>query len=105
MSIMLITHDIGVAAEMANRIIIMYAGKIMEIANTFDIFEQPLHPYTKGLLESVPKMDGQRGVPLKSINGSIPSLNEIPEGCRFSPRCPFATENAIRASRIGDKRK
>ncbi|GIN61196.1 peptide ABC transporter ATP-binding protein [Robertmurraya siralis] len=92
MSIMLITHDIGVAAEMANRIIIMYAGKIMEIANTFDIFEQPLHPYTKGLLESVPKMDGQRGVPLKSINGSIPSLNEIPEGCRFSPRCPFATE-------------
>ncbi|MDF1509464.1 ABC transporter ATP-binding protein [Robertmurraya sp. DFI.2.37] len=92
MSIMLITHDIGVAAEMANRIIIMYAGKIMEIANTLDIFEQPLHPYTKGLLESVPKMDGQRGVPLKSINGSIPSLNEIPDGCRFSPRCPFATE-------------
>lgn len=92
MSIMLITHDIGVAAEMANRIIIMYAGKIMEIANTVDIFEQPLHPYTKGLLESVPKMDGQRGVPLKSISGSIPSLNEIPEGCRFSPRCPFATE-------------
>ncbi|MCF2650572.1 ABC transporter ATP-binding protein [Niallia circulans] len=92
MSIMLITHDIGVAAEMANRIVIMYAGKVMEIADTLDIFDQPLHPYTKGLLESVPRMDGERGVPLKSINGSIPSLNEIPTGCRFSPRCPFATD-------------
>jgi len=92
MSILLITHDIGVAAEMANRIIIMYAGKVMEIADTKDIFEQPLHPYSKGLLESVPKMNGQRGVPLKSIKGSIPSLNDVPNGCRFSPRCPFATD-------------
>ncbi|WKA53949.1 ABC transporter ATP-binding protein [Planococcus shixiaomingii] len=92
MSIMLITHDIGVAAEMANRIIIMYAGKIMEIANTEDLFDQPLHPYSQGLLESVPRMDGERGVPLNSIKGSIPRLNEVPKGCRFSPRCPFATD-------------
>jgi len=92
MSIMLITHDIGVAAEMADRIIIMYAGKIMEIASTEDLFDQPFHPYSKGLLESVPRMDGERGVPLNSIEGSIPRLNEVPEGCRFSPRCPFATE-------------
>lgn len=92
MSIMLITHDIGVAAEMADRIIIMYAGKIMEIANTFDLFEQPFHPYSLGLLESVPKMDGERGVPLTSIKGSIPSIHELPKGCRFAPRCPFATE-------------
>jgi peptide/nickel transport system ATP-binding protein len=92
MSIMLITHDIGVAAEMANRIIIMYAGKVMEIAETKDLFDQPFHPYSKGLLESVPRMDGERGVPLKSISGSIPRLNEVPAGCRFSPRCPFATE-------------
>lgn len=92
MSIMLITHDIGVAAEMANRIIIMYAGKIMEISDTQDLFDQPLHPYSKGLLDSVPRMDGERGVPLNSIEGSIPRLNEVPNGCRFSPRCPFATE-------------
>jgi peptide/nickel transport system ATP-binding protein len=92
MSIMLITHDIGVAAEMADRIIIMYAGKIMEIADTKDIFDQPFHPYSQGLLESVPRMDGERGVPLKSIKGSIPRLNEVPAGCRFSPRCPFATD-------------
>lgn len=92
MSIMLITHDIGVAAEMADRIIIMYAGKIMEIAGTLDLFNQPLHPYSLGLLESVPKMDGERGVPLKSIKGSIPSLHNIPKGCRFAPRCPFATD-------------
>lgn len=92
MSILLITHDIGVAAEMANRIIIMYAGKIMEISETKELFNQPLHPYSKGLLDSVPKMDGARGVQLYSIKGSIPSLNEIPPGCRFAPRCPFATE-------------
>lgn len=92
MSIMLITHDIGVAAEMADRIIIMYAGKIMEISKTQDLFDQPLHPYSKGLLDSVPRMDGQRGVPLNSIKGSIPRLNEVPKGCRFSPRCPYATE-------------
>lgn len=95
MSIMLITHDIGVAAEMADKIIIMYAGKIMEIANTKELFDQPFHPYSKGLLESVPKMDGERGVPLSSIKGSIPSLNEVPKGCRFSSRCPFVTEKCI----------
>lgn len=92
MSIMLITHDIGVAAEMANRIIIMYAGKIMEISDTIDLFDQPLHPYSKGLLDSVPRMDGERGVQLNSIKGSIPRLNEVPKGCRFSPRCPYATD-------------
>ncbi len=92
MSIMLITHDIGVAAEMADQIIIMYAGKIMEISPTKDLFDQPLHPYSFGLLESVPKMDGERGVPLTSIKGSIPSLHDVPKGCRFAPRCPFATE-------------
>ncbi|MED1605023.1 ABC transporter ATP-binding protein [Cytobacillus kochii] len=92
MSIMLITHDIGVAAEMADRVVIMYAGKIMEISSAEEIFNEPLHPYSKGLLESVPKMKGERGVELKSITGSIPSLTQIPNGCRFSPRCPYATK-------------
>ncbi|RBP85896.1 peptide/nickel transport system ATP-binding protein [Cytobacillus firmus] len=104
MSIMLITHDIGVAAEMANRIIIMYAGKVMEVAETKDLFDQPLHPYSKGLLESVPRMDGERGVPLKSISGSIPRLNEVPPGCRFSPRCPFVTDKCHKQEPALEKR-
>ncbi|GGE27370.1 ABC transporter ATP-binding protein [Pullulanibacillus camelliae] len=107
MSIMLITHDIGVAAEMAHRIIIMYAGKIVEIGKTNDILQRPYHPYSKGLMESVPKMDGQRGVPLQSIDGTIPSLHEMPSGCRFSPRCPLATDKcrgeAPQLERKGDR--
>ncbi len=95
MSIMLITHDIGVAAEMAARMVIMYAGKVMEIAKTDDIFDKPYHPYTKGLLESVPALDGERGVPLKSIKGTIPSLHQVPKGCRFAPRCQFADETCF----------
>ncbi|WP_027953798.1 ABC transporter ATP-binding protein [Halobacillus kuroshimensis] len=92
MSIMLITHDIGVAAELSHRIIIMYAGKVMEIAETSDLFELPHHPYTKGLLESIPKMSGARGELLPTIEGTIPGVNQMPEGCRFAPRCSFATE-------------
>ncbi|MCA0970779.1 ABC transporter ATP-binding protein [Halobacillus litoralis] len=92
MSIMLITHDIGVAAELSHRIIIMYAGKVMEIAKTEDLFDQPHHPYTKGLLESIPKMSGARGELLPTIEGTIPGLNQMPEGCRFAPRCPLATK-------------
>ncbi|GEN87538.1 ABC transporter ATP-binding protein [Oceanobacillus sp. FSL W8-0428] len=95
MSIMLITHDIGVAAEMADKVIIMYAGKIMEVSSAEDFFENPIHPYSRGLLESVPKMTGERGVKLNSISGSIPSLSNVPSGCRFSPRCPFATEQCM----------
>lgn len=70
MSIMLITHDIGVAAELSHRIIIMYAGKVMEIAETSDLFDRPYHPYTKGLLESIPKMSGARGELLPTIEGT-----------------------------------
>ncbi|RWZ54615.1 ABC transporter ATP-binding protein [Halobacillus fulvus] len=92
MSIMLVTHDIGVAAELSHRIIIMYAGKIMEIAESKELFEQPHHPYTKGLLESVPKMSGERGELLPTIEGTIPGLDQMPEGCRFAPRCEFATK-------------
>lgn len=95
MAIMLITHDIGVAAEMADRLIIMYAGKIMEEGRTNDLFDRPRHPYTKGLLESVPSMDGERGIPLKSIKGSIPGLHQVPEGCRFAPRCEIATKKCL----------
>jgi peptide/nickel transport system ATP-binding protein len=92
MSILLITHDMGVAAEMADRVVVMYAGKIMEEATVYEIFDRPMHPYTIGLLQSIPPMEGERGGQLKSIDGTIPSVNQIPSGCRFHPRCSFATD-------------
>lgn len=92
MSILLITHDMGVAAEMADRIIVMYAGRIVEEAAVSQLFELPHHPYTRGLLQSVTAMDSDRNARLISIEGSIPSLSDLPTGCLFHPRCPFATE-------------
>ncbi|MBM7652358.1 ABC transporter ATP-binding protein [Neobacillus cucumis] len=92
MSILLITHDLGVAAEMADRIIVMYAGRIVEHADVKLLFEQPYHPYTYGLLQSITTLDSDRSKKLYAINGSIPTLANLPSGCLFHPRCPFATE-------------
>ena len=92
MSILLITHDMGVAAQIADRIIVMYAGEIVEEAEASYLFNTPLHPYTLGLLNSITTIDSDRSKPLYSIKGSIPSLNALPEGCLFHPRCPFATD-------------
>ncbi|MGE8081046.1 dipeptide ABC transporter ATP-binding protein [Peribacillus loiseleuriae] len=92
MSILLITHDMGIAAEMADRIIVMYAGRVVEEATTSQLFELPHHPYTRGLLQSVTTLDSDRGTKLFSIEGSIPSLSNLPTGCNFHPRCPYATE-------------
>jgi peptide/nickel transport system ATP-binding protein len=92
MSILLITHDMGVAAEMADRIIVMYAGRIVEHATAGQLFELPHHPYTQGLLQSITTMDSDRRKRLYSIKGSIPGLAELPSGCPFHPRCPYATE-------------
>lgn len=91
MSIMLITHDMGVAAEMADRIVVMYAGKIVEEGSTTQLFDLPLHPYTAGLLASIPGYEGNRGGRLHTIKGSIPNIVKMPKGCRFHPRCPYAT--------------
>lgn len=92
-AIMLITHDLGVIAEIAQRVIVMYAGKVVEEASTKDIFEEPGHPYTKGLLKSIPKLGersrGQRKR-LEEIKGIVPSLYELTPGCSFFPRCPEA---------------
>ena len=93
MSILLITHDMGIAAEVADRIIVMYAGEIVEQATTSQLFELPHHPYTHGLLQSVAKMDSDRSKRLFSIKGTIPELSDLPEGCLFHPRCPFATDH------------
>ena len=89
-SIVLITHDLGIIAEMASRVVVMYAGKIVEEAPVRDLFKDPRHPYTKGLLGSVPVIGRktQSNRRLQEIPGIVPSLLEMPQGCRFHPRCP-----------------
>lgn len=98
MAILLITHDLGVAAQLADRIVVMYAGKIVEEATVQQLFEKPHHPYSRGLLQSIPKSNSASQKRLSSIEGSIPSLADMPTGCRFSPRCQFATDKCRRES-------
>ncbi|MCM3557057.1 ABC transporter ATP-binding protein [Brevibacillus borstelensis] len=89
--VILITHDLGVVAEMADRVVVMYAGEVVEQADVFSLFAEPKHPYTKGLLGSLPKLDENREE-LDSIPGSVPNPLDMPGGCAFHPRCPAATE-------------
>ncbi|HEY4390409.1 MAG TPA: ABC transporter ATP-binding protein [Paenibacillus sp.] len=95
MSIILITHDMGVAAEMADRIAVMYAGVIVEEGTVEEIFNNPSHPYTVGLLQSIPGLEGNRGEELYTIKGNIPGLGQIPSGCRFHPRCPHVKDSCL----------
>ncbi|WP_320127792.1 ABC transporter ATP-binding protein [uncultured Sphaerochaeta sp.] len=88
-SIMLITHDMGVVAEMTDRILVMYAGNIMEVGSTNAIFKSPKHPYTQGLLSSIPRPDKNMEA-LSSIEGNVPTLSNMPSGCRFNTRCKAA---------------
>ena len=85
-----ITHDLSVIAGLADRIAVMYAGRIVETGSVVDVLERPIHPYTGGLIGSVPSRN-KRGVPLAQIPGMTPSLAKLPPGCPFSPRCPRAT--------------
>jgi peptide/nickel transport system ATP-binding protein len=89
MAILIITHDLGVIAEMADQVLVMYAGQIVESAEVADIFADPQHPYTIGLLGSIPRLDVERER-LATIEGTVPGANNQPKGCRFAPRCPFA---------------
>jgi oligopeptide/dipeptide ABC transporter ATP-binding protein len=89
MSIIFITHDLGVIAEMCSRVIVMYAGRIAEQAPVKDLYTHPLHPYTKGLLESIPRLEAAPKSDLTIIEGIVPGLNELPEGCRFRTRCDY----------------
>jgi peptide/nickel transport system ATP-binding protein len=86
-AIMLVTHDMGVIAETAHRVAVMYAGRIVEVGPVRDIVDAPQHPYTKGLMDSIPRIGGTRGR-LRQIDGTMPRLTEIPPGCPFNPRCP-----------------
>jgi len=90
-AIMFITHDLGVIAEMSDRVLVMYAGQVMEEAPVVKLFRDPLHPYTQGLLESKPQTMGDKKR-LYVIPGAVPNLLERPDGCQFHPRCPYATE-------------
>lgn len=92
MGIMLITHDLGVVAQTCQRVIIMYLGHIVEEGLVEDIFDRPLHPYTRGLIQSIPTLDTRRGEKLYMINGTVPPLSEVQKGCRFFGRCPYAKE-------------
>jgi peptide/nickel transport system ATP-binding protein len=94
MAVLFVTHDLGVVAEIADRVVVMYAGKIMERGDVFDVFEMPAHPYTQALLECLPG----RGDTTKAIGGSLPSATDPPDGCRFHPRCP----HAVRDCEVGE---
>jgi len=89
MSIIFITHDFGVIAEICDRVVVMYGGRIIEQAEILELFDHPLHPYTRGLLQAIPKLDTEPKSLLKTIPGMVPSLFELPVGCRFQNRCEF----------------
>jgi oligopeptide/dipeptide ABC transporter ATP-binding protein len=93
-AIILITHDLGVVAEMADRVAVMYAGKIVEEAAVDELFAQPLHPYTQGLIASIPVL-GKVTDRLEVIPGSVPNLIDLPAGCRFAPRCRARLEHNL----------
>ncbi len=108
MSILLITHDLGVIAEMADRVMVMYAGRIVEEAGALDLYGEPLHPYTKGLLVSIPRLDTPKGH-LHVIEGTVPDLASLPSGCAFHPRCgearPECRESIPQLVSVGPGRK
>jgi oligopeptide/dipeptide ABC transporter ATP-binding protein len=86
LALLLITHDLGVVAEMADRVAVMYAGRIVEEAAVRELFGDPKHPYTRGLMASMP--GGEPGRRLRAIQGTVPPLGQLPPGCSFAPRCP-----------------
>jgi oligopeptide/dipeptide ABC transporter ATP-binding protein len=94
-AVLFITHDLGVIAEMADDVVVMYAGQIVETGTVYEIFDHPLHPYTQGLLRSIPRVDQPRGEPLAAIAGMVPSLKNLPAGCRFAERCPQKQDRCL----------
>jgi oligopeptide/dipeptide ABC transporter ATP-binding protein len=95
MSIVLITHDLGVIAETCEDVVVMYAGRVAEKGGVHDIFERPRHPYTRGLLESIPRLENERKTRLKIIEGMVPGLKDLPAGCRFQNRCPYKKQQCV----------
>jgi peptide/nickel transport system ATP-binding protein len=91
MAVLMITHDLGVIAETCQDVVVMYAGKVVEKGSVFDIFDHPKHPYTQGLLRSIPRLDSPAKSKLEVIDGMVPGLLDLPSGCRFQNRCPLKT--------------
>lgn len=92
MSVLFITHDLGAVAQLCSSVRVMYLGNLVEEAETEELFAQPLHPYTQGLLSCIPRLDSARGEPLPIIEGVVPPLSQVPRGCHFCTRCPYADE-------------
>ena len=109
MGVILITHDLSVVAETCTRVAVMYLGQIVEEAPVNDLFDDPHHPYTVGLMRSVPKMEGKRENRLWVIEGMVPMLHQVPSGCRFAARCPYADDHCREVmpelTDLGGKRK
>jgi oligopeptide/dipeptide ABC transporter ATP-binding protein len=105
-SIIMITHDLGVIAETCDDVVVMYAGRVAEQGTAEDVFRRPRHPYTRGLLESIPRLSTPRKTRLNTIEGLVPSLTEMPSGCRFNNRCPYADAHCVAAdpeiTEVGD---
>ncbi|MDM5121125.1 ABC transporter ATP-binding protein [Aeromonas rivipollensis] len=95
MAIIFITHDLGVVAELCDEVVVMYAGRAVERADIFELFDHPRHPYTHGLMASIPRLEDLPKSLLKTIKGQVPALHEMPAGCRFSNRCPHATDLCV----------
>lgn len=95
MSIIFITHDLGVVAELCDDVVVMYAGRVAERAPAKEVFRNPRHPYTKGLLSSIPSLHGKRKTKLQTIEGMVPSLKEMPTGCRFMNRCSVSSDRCV----------
>ena len=98
MSLVMITHDMGIIAKMTTRVVVLYAGNVCEIAKTEDLYDHPRHPYTASLLAAVPRLDRKKNLTI--IPGNIPNLIEPPSGCRFHPRCEFATKKCEEAAPV-----
>jgi peptide/nickel transport system ATP-binding protein len=107
MGMLSITHDMSVVADIADRVVVMYAGQVVETGIAREIFEQPLHPYTKGLLECAPRLDSQPRTRLRSIPGTVPAPRAYPAFCRFADRCPLADAECragpIRLRAVGNR--
>lgn len=97
MSVMYITHDLGVVAELCERVVVMYSGMVMEISGIKELFKHPLHPYTRGLMKSMPRINDEIKKRLYSIEGKVPHFSEMPEGCPFHPRCPEVCDECKKA--------
>ena len=91
-SLILITHDLGVVARYADNVAVMYGGRVVETASARELYKNPQHPYTEGLMASIPKLDGDPGSRLYTIEGQPPDLSNLPSGCSFHPRCPYAQD-------------